>query len=520
MFIQPNSDLKLYSGIPLDNTYVHTLYFPSLTEQNNYFHVTANVVKQWFDFSYIRVNKSVIRVPIKADYIYNCNYLAFRNSSFGDKWFYAFVTSVEYISNDVSEITFEIDVMQTWFVNDVTLMDSFVEREHSVTDNVGDNIVNENFNIGEYYNDTIKFTNLFNEYTIVMVLPYKWVGSQPVRDYHTHIINGTPYAINAYYYGGTLTQALIYCQVDLFSLEEYGFADDVTALYCVPRALLPTVENGRYELPSSIEPRSITYAESKPTSLGSYVPINKKLLTNPFNYFTIETFGENNDYAYEFFSSDDISFNIHSNLTTNTSFKATPKYYKGVYDNISEGVTMSDFPMVAYTINEYKESIVKNKTKLGVQGLSLLGNFALGAIHPITAVNSTKNLLEGVGGMIANASSNRTIGSKGFGSTDGSLEVSMGIKDFNYIHKYLNPKDAKMIDDFFTMFGYKTCSVKRPNISSRPRWNYVKTIGCNIEGNAPADDVKKICNIFDSGITFWKNYSEVGDYSGDNSPSN
>jgi hypothetical protein len=74
-----------------------------------------------------------------------------------------------------------------------------------------------------------------------------------------------------------------------------------------------------------------------------------------------------------------------------------------------------------------------------------------------------------------------------------------------------------MIDDFFTMYGYAVRRCKIPNRSSRPHWNYVKTIGCCITGSVPADDMRKICSIYDAGITFWKNGNEVGNYSLNNS---
>ena len=82
----------------------------------------------------------------------------------------------------------------------------------------------------------------------------------------------------------------------------------------------------------------------------------------------------------------------------------------------------------------------------------------------------------------------------------------------------VNNQYARMIDDFFDKYGYAVDNVKVPNISARPHWNYVKTHDCTITGSVPADDMKKICNIFNSGITFWKNGSEVGNYSLDNSP--
>ena len=154
MFIQPNSNIKIYNNIPLDNKYEHTLYFANIAEQNNYFHPTEKPKAKYVltAQSYQRVVKGTMRIAKKAEDLYDCNYLAFQNVAFGKKWFYAFITSVEYINNETSEITFEIDRIQTyWF--DLKLKQSFVEREHSSTDNIGDNIEPEPIELGEYMFD-------------------------------------------------------------------------------------------------------------------------------------------------------------------------------------------------------------------------------------------------------------------------------------------------------------------------------------------------------------------------------
>ena len=115
MYIQPNSTIRLLTGIPLDNTYAHTIYFANKNAQAEYF---ASKTKTGCTFNaqtYQRVNKGTMRLQVLADDIYDCNYLMFKNTSYGDRWFYAFITSIEYVSNIVSEISYEIDVMQTWF---------------------------------------------------------------------------------------------------------------------------------------------------------------------------------------------------------------------------------------------------------------------------------------------------------------------------------------------------------------------------------------------------------------------
>lgn len=75
---------------------------------------------------------------------------------------------------------------------------------------------------------------------------------------------------------------------------------------------------------------------------------------------------------------------------------------------------------------------------------------------------------------------------------------------------------ARIIDDFFSMFGYKTNKVKIPNLTGRQNWNYIKTIDCNITGNLPQQDLQEIKDMFNNGLTIWHNTSTFLDYSQSN----
>ena len=77
---------------------------------------------------------------------------------------------------------------------------------------------------------------------------------------------------------------------------------------------------------------------------------------------------------------------------------------------------------------------------------------------------------------------------------------------------------AEVIDNYFDMYGYAVKRVKYPNVHSRQYWNYIKTIGCNIHGDIPADSHRKLCKIFDDGMTFWHDPTHFEDYSQDNAP--
>lgn len=80
----------------------------------------------------------------------------------------------------------------------------------------------------------------------------------------------------------------------------------------------------------------------------------------------------------------------------------------------------------------------------------------------------------------------------------------------------IRPEYAQVIDNYFSCFGYATHVVKTPNVFGRLNWNYVKTVGCTINGNIPVEADEKIKQIYDRGVTFWHNPSTMFDYTQNN----
>ena len=224
MYIEPNTTIKLYSGVPLDNTYNHTLYFASESEQHSYFSVSKYTLSAQ---SYQRVERSKMRIERKADDLYDCNYLAFKNVNYGDKWFYAFITSVEYINNVTSEITFEIDVMQTYMF-DVTLKDCFVEREHSVTDVIGENIQAEPIETGEYVNSDYGLVHDVRDMLVMIMIAGE--SSTSYGDLYEGIYGGC----DIWAYNSTDTTNIT------SKVNEYiQKPDQIIAMYMCPKMLIP-----------------------------------------------------------------------------------------------------------------------------------------------------------------------------------------------------------------------------------------------------------------------------------------
>jgi len=548
MYIQPNTTVRLLTGVPLDNTYAHTLYFSDKASQTSYFESKTKAGCLLSNLSYQRYTKGSLRIQKLADDIYDCNYMMFQNTAYGNKWFYAFINNIEYVSNTVCEITYEIDVIQTWFF-DVTLLQSFVEREHSATDVAGENIVPEPVNIGEYFQGNTKQTSMFDEWGCIIVTPYKRIenpgpiGSQYIWTNLSNDIPIMPTRIDRQMH--SLFYTVVKTDADmaqfLYELNDQGIAESIVTIYPVPLDWISNYSSG--DILSGLTPYDrYVYFNSVPTSLGDYTPKNKKLLTYPYNKFILDTSdGNRREYAFEWFSQSEetVAFTIYGNLLQNMSFRAVPNSYKGKALNNQDSALLTDFPLTSYVVDSFKAWLAQNKTRIAFQTASALTGSGMGDVvagsqmlTPVTKVLSKKGAemmsggiekmakegVRGIGGTLTDIISHSVNRYTPRGSADGSLEIGMNIKDFIGYQEYVNPNNARIIDDFFNCYGYATHRVKVPNRNVRPHWTYVKTIDINLESNAPSDDTSKIASIYDNGITFWRHPSEVGNYSLDNSP--
>lgn len=174
-YVTPNSTIQIFKNIPWDNTYQHTLYFASATAQNTLFEslfVGADNIskyggKTFNNYMYQRKTANSIKIGIAPDTIYDYNYMRFKNTSHGNKWFYAFITEVEYVNENTAVIFYELDVIQT-YLEEMQIRMSYVEREHTLTDYIGENIEAEPVDFKEYVNLTVDKPWNFDDYKIIM----------------------------------------------------------------------------------------------------------------------------------------------------------------------------------------------------------------------------------------------------------------------------------------------------------------------------------------------------------------
>ena len=505
MYIAPNTTVKILKNVPLDITYDHTIYFSQgltgLTAQYLYFSTKAKYTLS--AQSYQRVKRGWLRVDIVADNLYDCNYLMFQNTSFGSKWFYAFIKSVEYINNAVSEIEFEIDVMQTWN-SEYTLDQCFVEREHSAEGDTVPLFTDESLTPGTLvYGDDFPVLDMNEMNLVILSTPNSTsTGHIYFNTYNrvavTSVFPVTPGNIQAIdNYIDSLTQA----------------NEQIIAIYQYPRAFASGIE-GRTE--------TITKAINKPTYVGypHYTPRNKKLLYYPYSFLRVSgQNGKYQDYAYEFFDPQiPITFQVQCITIPQTVVVVYPLDYKNVHDCFEEKMIISDFPVCAWATNAFEQWWANNKWSIFADGMCKALELGVSSVLPVN--KQIESSVKGTEwGMSTTADIVHAITLPN--NVNGNLSTSnvnagLGKQVINFYNMSVERERAMILDDYFDRFGYATYRNKVPNRDVRPHWCYTKTANCSITGSLPADDMRKICEIYNHGITFWKNGTEVCDYSLDN----
>lgn len=517
MYIEPGTNIRILKDVPLDTAYDHTIYFSSASAQSTYFIGLQKY--NLTNYTYQRVKKGVARVGIKADNLYDCNYMMFQNTSYGNKWFYAFITAVEFVNNECSEVYFELDVMQTWFFDCEPDL-CFVEREHSVTDNIGTHIEPETLSTGEY---------VFNDYGAIISMRDMVVCIAVVDTNDT--TDGTLYDG---IYGSA--QLWVYDSTDVQSIngkvnEYVQKPDAIIGMYMFPKIFIGgtipdthRLSYGTGAVSTTVQLTSIT----KDDTIDGYKPKNAKLYTYPYNFYHVDNAsGGELSLRYEFFDNLKPVVEISGTVTQPIIAILRPCSYKGVagYSELggyttlnTESLQLNNYPMCSWNFDAYQAWVAQNSVPIALNTVTSIGQMGIAGAYstnPNAVIGSSIiGQISGIMSQFYQASISADI-SKG-NLNNGGGNVANGKQQFYGGRCSITAEYARMIDDYFTMFGYATRRCKKPNRNSRPHWNYIKTVGCTITGSVPADDLKKICSIYDNGITFWKNGSEVGDYSLDN----
>ena len=524
-------------NVPLEDDMKNTLYFSNATRQHNYF--SSNIGRTYLNVSYQSETRT-FRCPDKIDTIRQYNYIMWQNSAYSNKWFYAFIKSMTYVSDGYTDIVFEVDPLQTWMF-DITVRASFVEREHTNNDTAGNNTLPENVELGPYIKNSVVGTPQIgpNDFWYAVGVS-DIIGSMTYKP--SSKINGLP---NGLFYIFTDSVSQLHEIAEMY--DEAGKANAIYSMFVFPRAILQisqgdsvvnayknstwTYDHGTMSKSLSVYvPTSSdivgkieeSYKIAVPTKVGmSYTPRNKKLLTFPYCYFNISNnAGTTVSYCYEDFNGQP-TFDMDGVLTNGCATKLYPTNYKNMthfsgdlQDNPYEfGITGAKYPSISWNSDAYTNWLTQNAVNIGIGA----GSTALSTVAGVATgnyVGASSSLLNGVSNAVSQVYEASLVPDQASGNTNvGDLDFTKHKNKFTVFPMSIKPQYAKIIDDYFDLVGYKTCRVKVPNTAHRAEWWYTKTINVNIVGNVPNDDMNKIKDAYNNGLTFWRNPANFLNYS-------
>ena len=513
MAITPNSIVRLLN-VPLDKTQEHQIRFASRSAQSTYF--AGKTIKVYSNLTHTRKD-NMIRIPAHIDTLWNVNYVMYDNADMGSRWFYAFIDRMEYISEAATAVYIKTDVYQTWML-DCTFKNSFVIREHVSDDTIGLHTVPESVELGNYVLEGISTANI-KDLAIVVAVTEVWNGTDWVGA-GGNMYNGIYSGVRLFYstQPGAITNFLDK-YLELSGVPLTNKVDAVVAIWMVPQALIGTSATVA-EVPQSAicTPISVN-APSLPSDLDGYTPKNNKLLTHPYCMLTADnSAGVVATYKYEDFESTTPAFDVFGGVMPNPSYKAIPSNMKNRVLNISHmeyGITIAGFPMCTWSTDSFLTWLGQNSGSLGISAggslLAIIGGAAAGS--PLAMAGGVLGAASSINQMTQQLAAPDHLN----GSVNSpSANVAYRQNDIYFKAKTIKEEYAKIIDEYFTMYGYKVNRVKTPELSSRPGWNFVQTSGANIIGGIPQEDLTELKNIFDKGVTLWHSAANVGDYSGSN----
>ena len=541
-----NSQIIISKNIKLDKSYKDVLDY---TEAEMVALCRANAVATDTSYSFIRSEKGVIKTSFSYNDALKCNYMAFQNPDYSNKWFFAFIDDVEYANDGTAKIYYTIDEYSTWF--DYWNPEAcLVIREHVNNDTVGLHTYPEGLEHGDY------IVNSYNEYgnfTVeqsFVVIATTWLPSNTpgitATSYQGGVVSGCYFM--AFYTPADATKFIK-------ALDGLGRGDAVVSVFMIPSFLAivgtwheadltskENLMNGKtqdvvYHIKFALLPNttgSVNYSSDYTVTLNSaingYTPKNKKLLCYPYNYVLLTNNNGNNcDFHYEDFINNTPVFSITGVLSPGCSIKCFPKNYKLYTDQeatehagFNDGLMAGKFPIGSYKNDSFVNWMTQQSvnTKFAQVGSA----FKIGGmLFQETGGDDSQyaSLFNQQAKYLSDRYQHALVSPQASGNINGG-DVTFAFNEMNFgiYQMSIREEYARILDEYFEKFGYMTNRVKLPNQTGRLYWNFVQigsseNIGysSNVERSVPATSMDTINGIYRSGVTIWHDHANIGNYS-------
>lgn len=507
--------------------------FANSSDQHAYF--TRRTVYIFEDFTYQRKD-NIIRVPVEADLLWQCNYCMYQNANFTDKWFYAYITKIEYINPSTTYLHIRTDVFQTWCF-DVQYYKSFVVREHVSDDTRYKHILPEPVFVDD--------TQLTGEH---LITPYTMARN--TQEFNNNYVIGlcmseqihnTLYTPLDEVIGGVPAPCYYYCMdnyalTDVIDyLNEEGQTGAVIGFYCIPRNYINIITEGMdqifvkdkeiYEFTDNQDTSEEYYSLPEMLTIDGYTPKNNKLFCYPYNYYTL--YNNNNSVVTlrpeDFTGEKKIKVNAVAAL--NPCIIAAPCNYgfnNETTANYNYSVTYANFPSIPFNTDIFKNYMALHSNSIAMD----IVNMGMNTVTAGISAAKTANPLEAAGTVINSAMQSASYAAnledmkkqpmQMHGTPSGNISFKAGIGGIFVGYNQISSDNARQIDEYLSAYGYNVATFKHIEFKSRTNWNYIQTVDINISGNLPGEDMEQLKSIFNSGVTFWHSEQAFGNYSNDN----
>lgn len=511
--IAPSAEVIIAKGIEWDDDYIHVRPYDSVQELVN--HIRSKAVWQNDNCAPVKEGKFSFRTDTNSAPINECNYIAYNNKPYEDKWHFGFITSVNWLSHNSCEVNFKYDVFQEcWYT--ANLLPCFVERMHIAKsdDVIGGNLVPDNLETGPmecYHHDFIDWGKM-------------WIGAYLTEMPRGGTPPGTARLYNGVYNGliSYVIEAENYDQMtSLIDSYDEGNKDAIQLIYMFPNICLNTED----------VPTDVSQTFNVTADFG-YAPKNNKIYSYPYCYCVADdNAGNSYEYKPELFPQGIYQFTSTGVRNTMPAVYTRPINYAGVqFDNYNHGFSTTSFPLCAWSADTFKAWLAQNKNSLALGVISgtmntVGGAFKAGAIGSLAGPAGTAlGVIGGAGsgimqiaGTVAQVLDKQAIPNQAKGNINSdSINIALNKCRVDLYGMRPTLKMCKVLDDYWSAFGYPIHEITTPLWNSRATWNYIKTIDCAFTAEAELDILKDFRNLFNKGVTLWHT-DNIGNYGLENS---
>lgn len=512
---QPQTEVILCSGIEWDNSYKHCRLFNSVDDL--YSHVLSKCPTPGEPYHItqatpISTGKMRVKIPEADTKMMGLNYLAFNNRGIADRWFFCFITGMDWLSDNSCVLEFEYDIFQNCAYR-TDWKACYIEQSHIPK------------------SQDVLYSNLF---------PVNIETGEPICVSREHVDFGD-WNICFYATQGTTGSALpgqvsqnVYrgCQLWSCKASEYEKANELIDAYTTAGkvdALLTCFMSPDLCLNSLTgTSQTITVVDAPANLFEGYKPKNNKLYSYPWIYVIADNNeGKTTTYKFEYSSNttaNRLRFQSFGVINTMPAIYSVPLDYKGTATNNLEAMENTGFPVCAWSSDSFQAWIAQNKSALALGAVSSVGSIvggaglaaATGGLTAVAGGGLAGSGISGIANQIATISDKEREPAVAHGKVvSENINAALGLSRVDYYVMSSKAEFAKIADDYFTMFGYPIRAVQSPNITSRSNWNYIKTVDCGFSGDYPPDMMKPFRDIFDNGVTIWHT-NDIGNYGLDN----